>query len=170
MALAMIGARQRDFACFALRLDVPLPPDIATTGFDLGHSLVGTAHFEAIQFAFAFADFGTYNVLLNPNNACVQAVVDHMRTHGGYFILIIGSAGEATVFRAELGSSVLSGLKTNRARIRASSTRAGQYAALVAQFRQRPSPPGQLLEWVCRDDTTALRPRADPLILSPTGR
>jgi hypothetical protein len=83
-------------------------------------------------------------------------------------IIIIGQAGEATVFRADLGPGSLAGLKTNKARLRGSTTSATQYAAMVAQFRAQPSPPGQWLEWVCRDSAAALCPGEAPLRLSPT--
>ena len=33
-----------------------------------GHSLLGTAAYEVIHFAFMFYGFVTYNVLINPNN------------------------------------------------------------------------------------------------------
>lgn len=169
IALGMITERGRDFACFALHLDIPLPPDIAAAGFDLGHCLLGTDDGEAIQFSFAFSGFATYNTLLNPSHLNVQIVVEHMLTHGGYFILIIGQGGQATVFRADLGPGTLEGLKANQARLLDSTTTAAHYAAMVAQFRAQPSPPGQWLEWVCRDSPAALCPSADPLELSPSG-
>jgi hypothetical protein len=40
-----------------------------------------------IHFAFEFRGFETYNVLLNPSNGLVQAVVRSMVERGGYFIL-----------------------------------------------------------------------------------
>ncbi|MBK1725281.1 hypothetical protein CKO23_24510, partial [Thiocystis violacea] len=151
IALGMISERGQDFACFALHLDTPLPPDIAAAGFALGHCLLGTDDGEAIQFSFAFSDVATYNVLLNPSNLGVQIVVEDMLTHGGYFILLIGQTGEATVFRADLGPGTLEGLKANQGRLLGSTTTAAHYAALAARFRAQPSPPGQWLAWVCRD-------------------
>jgi hypothetical protein len=167
LALGMVEERKQRFACLALRLDEHLPPDIAARGFNLGHSLLGSARFEVIHFAFEFYGFKTYTVLLNANNPIVQAVVASMIDHGGYFILAIGREGEATAFRADVGQGDLAGLKANIQRIRRSATTDEQYEALVAQFRRRPYPPGPMLEWTCRNSDAALNPSQDPLELSP---
>ncbi|MGA8053757.1 MAG: hypothetical protein WCA12_07835 [Burkholderiales bacterium] len=47
-ALGMVEERKQLFAGLALRLDVPIPPDISARGFNLGHSLLGTVESRAL--------------------------------------------------------------------------------------------------------------------------
>jgi hypothetical protein len=163
----MVEERKQRFAGLALRLDVPIPPDLSARGFNLGHSLWGSARFEVLHFAFAFPGFKTYHVLLNPNNPVVQAVVGSMIDRGGYFILAMGPERNITAFRADVGESDLIGLEDNIQRIRRSATTDAQYEAVLAQFRRRLHPPGPMLKWVCRDNSACLNPSLDPLELSP---
>lgn len=166
-ALGMVEERKQLFAGLALRLDLPIPPEISARGFNLGHCVLGTARFEVLHFAFEFYGFETYNVLLNPNNPVVQAVVGSMIDRGGYFILAMGPQGDATAFRADVGQGELSGLKENMQQIRRSATTDAEYDTALAQFRRRPYPPGRILEWVCRDNIACLNASLDPLELSP---
>lgn len=166
-ALGMVEERKQLFAALALRPKVSIPPDITERGFNLGHSLLGTAYFEVIHFAFEFYGFETYNVLLNPNNPLVQAVVGSMIDQGGYFILAIGPDQGATAFRADFGQQDSIGLKDNIHQIRRSTTTDAQYENALAQFRLRPHPPGPILEWVCRRKLAYLDLTQDRLELSP---
>jgi hypothetical protein len=166
-ALAMVEERRQLFAGLALRLDVSLPPGISARGLNLGHSLLGSAHFEVLHLTFEFYGFETYHVLLNPNNPVVQAVVASMIDRGGYFILALGREREATAFRADVDPGDLIGWKNHIQRIRQSATTEAHYETALAHFRRRPDPPGRMLDWVCRDHSAGLNPSLDPLELSP---
>jgi len=165
-ALGMVEERKQRFAALALRPGARIPSDISARGFDLGHSLLGTARFEVIHFAFEFCGFETYNVLINPNNPLVQTVVNSMIQRGKYFILVIGPDEDATAFRADVGPRDLIGLRQNIHQIQGSATTDAQYEAALAQFRRRPYPPGPMLEWVGRDRIASLDPSLDRLELS----
>ena len=91
-----------------------------------------------------------------------------MIDRGEYFILAAtGPERDATAFRADVGQGALIGLNDNIQRIRRSATTDAQYETALAQFRQRPYPPGPMLEWVCRDNIACLSPSLDPLELWP---
>jgi hypothetical protein len=72
----------------------------------------------------------------------------------------IGTKGEFT-------HATLSGLIANRQRIRASTTTTSKYNHALAQFRRHPSPPGHVLEWVCRDNLDYLDLTEDRLKMNP---
>ncbi|MGR3280690.1 hypothetical protein ACSYAD_37170, partial [Acaryochloris marina NIES-2412] len=73
-------------------------------------------------------DFQTFNVLINPNNAVAQAVLQHMIENGDYFFFAIDEeTGIATAFRSEIGDDTLLGLRENWERIQHSSTTEDQY-------------------------------------------
>jgi hypothetical protein len=57
-----------------------------------------------------------------------------------------------TAFRSKIGQGTLAGLIDNTQRIRGSTTTEIQYQQALTQFRKSPSPPGHVLDWVCRDD------------------
>jgi hypothetical protein len=165
-ALGLVEERRRQCGFMALRLDEPLPPQISDAGFRFGHSLYGSADFETVHFAFQFYGFKTYNVLVNPNNPIVQAVLATMVESGDYFFFAV-SDGSATAFRSEIGQADLAGLKTNFPRIRRSATTDAQYRRAVASFGKNPDPPGAMLHWVCRDRDDYLDLTTDRFELTP---
>ena len=122
--------RWQKLGLLALRPGEIIPPEITEPGFNFGHPLLGNAHFEVVHFAFEFYGFGTYNVLINPNNPLVQAVPDVMIDSGEYFFLAIGPNQGVTAFRSEIGKETLAGITDNLARIKRSTTS-------NAQFRRR---------------------------------
>jgi hypothetical protein len=116
---------------------------------------------------FAFPGFQTYNVLINPNNLLVQAVLRTMLDDGDYFFFALQPQGQVTAFRAEIGSEGLAMLRANRARLQASTTTEDQYQRAVTSFTARPDPAGVLLQWVCRDQIAALDLTTNRLMLTP---
>lgn len=168
-ALAMIEHRDRLFAALVLKPCETLPPRVAAGGFEFWHSVLGDADYEVIHFAFQFGGFASYNALLNPSNALVQAVVRSMVERGGYFILVVSPQEEATVFQADFSREDLAGLRQNHERLQRSTTSQARYRLVDEQFRRRPDPPGQVLDWVCREDTAYLQPSLDPLEMGHTG-
>jgi hypothetical protein len=150
-ALGMVEERKRQCGLLALRPDEDIPADISAKGFHFGHALFGNASFEVIHFVFEFYGFQTSNVLINPNNPLVQAVLATMLDGGDYFFFALNAHGGATAFRAEMGQEGLSALQANLARMQHATTTDGQYHQALASFADHPQPEGILLNWVCWD-------------------
>jgi hypothetical protein len=167
-ALGLAEERKLAYGCVALRLDAPLPPLASEDGFGLGHRLLGTHEYEAVQFSFDFHGDGMYHVLLNPGSPVVQQVLGLMLARDDYFILVIGADDQACAFRADAGQESLAGLKPHLPRIRNSTTTEAQYGEALAAFERDPSPPGRVLEWICRDDVICLDLSADRVELRPS--
>jgi len=142
--------------------------EVMAPGFNFGHSLLGNDQYLVVHFAFEFYGFGTYNVLLNPSNLLVRAVLNTMIDSGEYFFLAIGPNHDVTAFLSEIGQDNLTGLKDNLARMQRSTTNDVQYQKAVRLFQEHPSPPGRLLNWVCRDDIGYLDLTTDRLEMTPS--
>jgi len=166
-ALGVVEERKRQCGLIALRPDKLIPEHITDGGFCFGHTLLGTAEYEVVHFAFHFYGFGTYNVLVNPNNPLVQAVLTMMVTSGDYFFFELNAVGSVTTFRSEIGQEDFAVLKTNLPRIQQSRTTDTQYRKTVSAFMRNPDPPGTLLDWVCRDKAEYLDLTKDRLDLTP---
>jgi hypothetical protein len=167
MALGMVEVQQQLCGMLALRLDEAIPPAIADRGFEFGHALFGNTRFAVLHLVFAFPGFQTYNVLINPNNLVVQAVLRTMLDDGDYFFCALQPQGHVTAFRAAIGNDVLAVLRANRARLQASTTTDAQYQQALTSFAAHPEPPGVLLAWVCRETVAALDLTTDRLTLTP---
>jgi len=87
--LGLLEERRRQCAFLALRPNESNPSDIATGGFNFGHSLLGAAQFEVIQFAFHFYGFGTYHVFVSPGDSLVQTVLTSRVERGDYLFFAI---------------------------------------------------------------------------------
>ncbi len=166
-ALGMVEERGRQCGLLALRLEEEIPSEVSDSGFNFGHALFGSAAFEVIHFAFEFYGFQTYNVLVNPNNPLVQAVLNRMIADEDYFFFALGATGRVITFRAEIGQETLSQVKANLARIEQSTTTEAQYQRAISSFAENPEPEGILLHWVCRDNVDYLDLTKDRLELTP---
>ncbi len=166
-ALGVVEERKQPCGLIALRPDKFIPNHITNRGVSFGHSLLGTAEYEVVHFAFHFYGFGTYNVLVNPNNPVVRAVLTMIVTSGEYFFFELNEAGGVTTFRSELGEEALAALKANFPRIQQSKTTDAQYRRAVSAFLRNPDPPGTLLHWVCRDNVEYLDLCKDRLEMTP---
>ncbi len=166
-ALGLVEERKRQRGFLALRPDEVIPPEISAGGFNFGHALLGTSGFEVIQFAFHFYRFETYNVLVNPNNRLVKAVLTRMVESGDYFFFAISPNQSVTAFRSEFGRENLAGLTDNMRRIQKSTTSETEYRTAVAHFSRHPNPPGQVLNWICRDNIDYLDLTLDRIEMSP---
>jgi len=167
VALGMVEERQQLCGMLALRLDEAIPVVIADRGFEFGHALFGNSTFAVLHLVFAFPGFQTYNVLINPNNLLVQAVLRTMLDDGDYFFFALQPEGQVTAFRAEIGSEGLAVLRANRARLQASTTTAAQYQQALTSFAARPDPAGILLPWVCRETVAAVDLTTNRMTLTP---
>ena len=155
-ALGLVEERKQTCGFLALRPKIVIPEEYTRTGFRFGHSLLGNADFVVVHFAFNFYNYETFNVLVNPNNPVVQTVLNRMLETGDYFFFAVDPKGSVTTFRSELGQDDLAGLKINLPLIKNAKTTDAQYWKAVALFEKNPDPPGQMLNWVCRDDTDYL--------------
>jgi hypothetical protein len=167
VALGMVEVQQQLCGMLALRLDEVLPSAIADRGFAFGHTLFGNTTFAVLHLVFAFPGFQTYNVLINPKNLVVQAVLRTMLDDGDYFFFALQPQGQVTAFRAALGSDALAVLRANRALLQASTTTDDHYQQALTSFAAHPEPPGVLLSWVCRETVAALDLTTDRLPLTP---
>ena len=135
-------------ALWALHLDADIPSEVTARGFRFGHSLLGGNAFEVIHLAFEFYGFRTWNLLINPNNPLVQAVLARMLEDEDYFFFALSPDGRATAFRSEMGQDVLFYVKAHLPRLRHSTTTATQYDLACLAFARNPAPPGLLLHIV----------------------
>jgi len=166
-ALGMVEERQRLCGMLALRFDEAIPAALADGGFEFGHALFGNATFAVLHLVFAFPGFQTYNVLINPNNLLVQAVLRTMLDDGDYFFFALNAQGHVTAFRADIGSEGLAVLRANRARLQSSTATEGQYQQALTSFAAHPDPAGILLHWVCRDNVAAVDLTTNRMALMP---
>jgi hypothetical protein len=72
-----------------------------------------------------------------------------------------------TAFRSEIGQEKLARLSTNLWQIQRSTTTDTQYQRALARFRRHHAPPGQGLNWVCRDNVDYLDLTQDRLEMNP---
>ena len=165
--IGLVEERNRQYGFLALRPDEVIPSEISAGGFNFGHSLFGNSAMEVVHFAFEFYGFQIYNVLINPNNAVVQAVLARMIEGGDYFFFALDSNSSVTAFRAEIGQEALGGLKANLPRIRSSTTTDRECDLAVERFSKKPDPEGTMRNWVCRDNVEYLDLNKDPLELTP---
>ena len=167
-AISLVEVQNRHCGFLALRPQTPIPPEVLAGGFSFGHSLYGNSKFEVIHFGFEFYGFQTYNVLINPNNAIVQSVLQAMIESNDYFFFSLDEqSGSVTAFRSDLGDESLFNLKNDWQRIQQSTTTEHQYRQTISHFAKNPYPSGILLEWVCGDDINYLDLTQDRVDLNP---
>jgi len=165
--LGLVEERREARGFLALRPAEPIPAEVTADGFNLGHAVLGTSTYEVVQFGFQFYGFATYHVLVNPSNPLVQTVLTSMVESGEYFFFAFGPNRRMTAFHTEIGKATLSGLIANLARIQGATTTDSQDDHALAQFRRHPSPPGPVLEWVCRDNPDYLDLTDDRVEMNP---
>ena len=105
-ALGLVEERKQTYGFLALRPKMVIPDEFTRSGFSFGHSLYGNANFIVLHFAFHFYNYATFNVLVNPNNPVVQAVLNKMFETGDYFFFAVDPKGSVTAFRSELGRRI----------------------------------------------------------------
>ncbi len=167
-ALGMVEERQQPCGMLALRLDQEMPVTVADSGFEFGHALFGTTAFVVLHLVFAFPGFQTYNVLINPHNPLVQAVLTTMLDDGDYFFFALSAQGQVTAFRADIGVEGLAVLRANRARLQPATTTEEQYQQALASFAAHPDLAGILLQWVCRQTVACIDLTTNRMALTPT--
>ena len=137
---------------FALRPKQPIPSFVTQQGCCFGHSVIGSIGSPVLHFAFKFYGYETYNGLVMPNNPIVQSVIATMIKTKDYFFFAINSDCSVTSFRSHLESDNLSGLKTNYERFQEATCDLEEYKRVYQAYSAKPSPPGQVMRWVCRNN------------------
>ena len=122
---------------------------------------------STVTHPFDHYSFQTYNVLINPNNPVVQAVLRTMLDDGDYFFFALNTQGHVTAFRADIGSDRLAILRANRARLQQATTTEEHYQQALTSFAAHPDPAGILLQWVCRDNVASVDLTTNRMALTP---
>lgn len=128
----------------------------ARVTFSHGHAIWGWPGREVLQFGFTFFEHFTLNVLVNPANVAVQRALTVMLARRHYFVIAIRPEHRPTVFRADLTRDSFERLTAFGRRAHCSAATETEYQDIVKQFRKKPTPQGEVLEWVCRDDVEYL--------------
>jgi hypothetical protein len=155
-AVGLVQDDQRQYALFALRPRVQIPPHIASAGGGIGFTLLGTPPHEVIHIGFQFPKFATYHVLVNPGSPLIRSVLAALREAGDSIFFATTTGTDVRAYGAAVGQDGWQELIKHRERRLQSTTTISQYNQIVGKFRRRPEPPGQLLDWVCRDQVTYL--------------
>ena len=166
-AMGIVEEGRTPCAFLALRPIDEIPPDVTHGGFNFGHAVLGTSHYEVVHFAFEFYGYRTFNTLINPSNPIAKAVLSMMIEKQEFFFFAINPSGAVTAFKANVGDSHLTGIVSNLERIRKSTTSDEQYDAALATFCDSPRPTGPMLHWVCRDGGDYLDLSSDIIELNP---
>ena len=168
-ALGLVAVDGQTSGFIALRTNPAIPSDVMDNGMEFGHALLGNERYEIVQFGFEFYGYGTYTVLINPNNAIAQTVMKSMLDSGDYFFFAMdATTGAVTAFRSEIGERTLQNLVTYWERIEASTTTEMDYRRACRSFALNPDPPSLLMEWVCRENIDYLDLSQDCLDMKPS--
>lgn len=151
----------------AVRPQEAVPEMSSQQGFSFGHSVIGLEDSPVLHFAFNFYDHCVYHGLVNPGNPIVQSVLNLMIETGNYMFFSINPDQTATSFGAKLPDKDFVGLKSNLERFKMMSCLPTQYEKNVEAFSRNPSPPGEMLNWVCRDNPEYLDLDGYPMEINP---
>jgi hypothetical protein len=142
---------QRQYALFALRPSVQIPSHIAYAGGGLGIALLGPPPHEVVCLGFQFPELATYYLLVNPSNPLIRAVLTTLLDTGNTVFLALTSGQDVIGLKTDTEAGTWQELAENRRRILESTTTMNQYQQIVRDFHRGLEPPGQLLDWVCRN-------------------
>jgi len=169
-ALGYVEERGLISGFLVLRPKEPIPQASTQQGFRFGHSVIGLADSPELHFAFEFYGHATYYGMVNPGNVNVQSVLATMIETEDYFFFAINPDQTVTAFRSQLAHEDLVGLKSNQDRFGNTNCSSERYEKTVSAFSQHPDPPGQVMEWVCRDNPVYLDLTEHRLALNPRPR
>ena len=163
-ALGIVEERQRLCGMLALRVDQEMPVTVANGGFEFGHALFGTTAFVVLHLVFAFPEFQTYNVLINPHNPLVQAVLRTMLDDGDYFCPEYPGSDHG-VPGGHRGRRL--GRPARQPYASAAGHHDGGAQQALTSFAAHPDPAGIPLPWVCRESVTAVDLTTHRMALTP---
>ena len=166
-ALGYVEERGSVSGFMALRPEQAIPSASTQQGFRFGHSVLGLNDSPVLHFAFEFYGHAIYHSLVNPGNPIVQRVLATMIETEDYFFFAINPDQTVTAFRSHLEDADLAGLKTNQEHFKQASCTPAQYEKAYKLFAKNPDPPGQTMNWVCRDNPDYLDLTEHRLELNP---
>ena len=166
-ALGKVQLNNETTGFIAVRPPEAIPDESTLKGFDFGHSVIGIEDSPVLHFAFNFHGHMTYHGLVNPGNTIVQNVLSSMIETGHYLFFSINPDQTATSFGAMLPDKDAFGLKSNLERFKKVSCMPSQYEKTVEVFGRNPLPPGEMLNWVCRDNPDYLDLDRYPMEVNP---
>jgi hypothetical protein len=151
----------------ALRPHEAIPSVSTDQGFRFGHCVLGVGGSPVLQFTFEFYGHALFHALVNPGSPIVQAVLSTMVETKDYFFFAINPDQQVTAFRSHLETDNLAGLHTNLENFGRVTCLPAQYEKVCRAFAGNPQPPGQILDWVCRDNPDYLDLTRHRLALNP---
>ena len=166
-ALGYVEERGSTSGFIALRPAESIPCASTQQGFRFGHSVLGLENSPVLHFAFEFYGCAMYHGLVNPGSPLVQLVLSTMIETEDYFFFAINPDQSVTAFRSQLECADLAGLKTNQEHFKDASCTDEQYERVFKAFSKNPDPPGQVMDWVCREDLDYLDLTEHRLELNP---
>lgn len=169
-AMGYVEERGSISGFLTMRPDENIPQASTQQGFRFGHSVLGIGNSQILHFAFEFYGHATYHSLVNPENPIVKSVLTTMVETKDYFFFAINPDQTVTAFRSKLEYSDLAGLKTNKERFKEAGCTPERYEKAFSSFSKNPDPPGQVMEWVCRDNPDYLDLTENRLELNPRHR
>ena len=159
LGLVEEAAQTRGFV--AIQINESVPTRTAQSGFDFGYELLGNDRCQLIHFILKFEGFGTYDILLNPNNPLVRRVVDVMRETAQYFFFVFEEGG-VTAFQQTMGQEGLDWFNEYGNVVHTATTTPQEYERGLQRSTEDDSfLYGEPLDWVCRENTEFLDLRAN---------
>lgn len=166
-ALGYVEERKEKCGFIAIRPEIPIPNQVTQQGMNFGHSVLGTNHYKVLHFGFEFYGHATYHGLVPVGNPIIQAVIETMLETQDYFFFAINPDQTVTAFRSQFEAHDLAGLRTNQEQFADGSCSLEQYESAVQTFREKPDPPGTVMNWVFRNNWDYLDLKKYPLDLNP---
>ena len=166
-ALGLVDIEGNQTGFLAMRPQQPIPSETTAAGFNFGHALLGFDNTLLCQFMFDFQYHSLYTVIVNPAVPTVRHIIETMVERGDYMFFNLNPGGKVQAFRT--ADRKIAGVADNLPHMQSATTTDEEYEKAVQLFRENPDPPGEVLNWVCRDNPDYLDLTEDTISLTPTG-
>jgi hypothetical protein len=166
-AMGYVEDRKEKCGFIAMRPEKTIPSHVTEKGMRFGHSVLGSNEHKVLHFGFEFYGHETYHGLVPAGNPIVQSVISTMLETQDYFFFAINPDETAIAFRSKLESNDMAGLRTNQGKFCDENCSPDYYEEAVKEFSANPSPPGQIMNCVCRNSLDYLDLTKYPLDLNP---
>lgn len=166
-AMGYVEDRGDKCGFIAMRPETSIPNEITSQGMNFGHSVLGTKEYKVLHFGFEFYAHVTYHGLVPAGHPIIQAVISTMLKSQDYFFFAINPDQSVIAFRSQFEAPDLAGLKSNQEKFGEVRCSLEQYETAVNTFTKNPNPPGQVMQWVCRNNWDYLDIKKFPLELTP---
>lgn len=166
-ALGYVEASKGKSGFIAMRPEIPIPKDISEKGMNFGHSVLEIKGCKVLQFVFEFYGHATYHGLVPISNPIAKAVISTMLESQDYFFFAVNPDHTVLAFNSRFSGLDFAGLKANQEQFDDEGCGMAEYQRAVSAFAHSPSPPGKVMEWVCRNNWDYLDLQKYPLDLTP---